>query len=76
MKIIDLYKNIKDKIFTIGKKSEPEWCKECQRTKEKAIQEQLEIGHVCSNNKCAYKQEIENRIKTKTPELILFSTDK
>lgn len=76
MKIIDLYNNIKDKIFTIGKKSEPEWCKECQRTKEKAIQEQLEIGHVCSSNKCAYKQEIENRIKTKTPELILFSTDK
>jgi hypothetical protein len=76
MKIVDIYKNIKDKIFTIGKKSEPEWCKECQRTKEKAIQEQLEIGHVCSSNKCAYKQEIENRIKTKSPELILFSTDK
>lgn len=41
-----------------GKKTEPEKCSRCFRTKNEAISEQKDLGEICSDPNCTYKDAI------------------
>jgi hypothetical protein len=55
-----------------GAKTEAVRCSRCMRTKEEAIEEQKNKGHLCPDTKCVFKQEIQNVIKSKSPKIPIF----
>lgn len=50
-----------------GRKSEPQKCSRCLRTKEEAVREQTEKGAICSDPNCTFKRVIRQAINGSSP---------